>query len=226
MKSVSLSGTLRAYVGKKDARMHRKENKVPCVLYGGKEQIHFVAEEKLLAKIMHTPATYIMNVNVGGTVHDCIIQDVQYHPVTDRMLHVDFLQIIPEKPVIIGVPVKITGTAPGVLRGGRLIKKMRKLIIKAQLKDLPDELTVSLDSLEIGDSIKVSDMKSDNVTFLDPPNSVIVGVRTARAVVEEVKPGAEGAEAAAAAPAAGAAAAATPAEGAAAAAKKTEAPKK
>ena len=223
MKTVSLSGSLRENVGKKDAKMHRREFKVPCVLYGGEEQIHFVAEEKVLAKIMHSPIAYIYNITVGGQIHDCIVQDVQYHPVTDRMLHVDFMLVVPEKPVIIGIPIKVIGTAPGVLRGGRLIKKMRKLVIKALVQDLPDDLTVSLDGLEIGDSIKVSDMKFDKVTFLDPPSSVIVGVRTARAVVEEVVPGAEGA---AAAPAVAGAAPGTAAPASAEGAKKGETPKK
>ena len=208
MKKVSLSGSLRENVGKKDAKMHRKAFQVPCVVYGGKEQIHFVADEKMLMKIMHTPVAHIFELNVGGKKHSTIVQDVQYHPVTDRMLHVDFMEIIPEKPVIIGVPIKVSGTAPGVLRGGKLIKKMRKLVIKALVQNLPDEINVSIDGLEIGDSVKVSNMTLENVTFLDPASSVIVGVRTARAVVEEVLPGQEGAAAAAAAAGAAPAAAA------------------
>jgi large subunit ribosomal protein L25 len=164
-------------------------------------------------KIMHSPVAYIYELSVDGKKHNTIVQDVQYHPVTDRMLHVDFMEIIPEKPVTIGVPIKVTGTAPGVLRGGRLIKKMRKLVIKAMVQYLPDEITVSIGGLEIGDSVKVSDMVLENVTFLDPASSVIVGVRTARAVVEEVLPGQEGAAAVAttAAPGAVAAPAAAPA---------------
>lgn len=205
MKTVSLSGSLRENVGKKDAKMHRKAFNVPCVMYGGKDQIHFVAEEKLLMKIMHTPVAHIFELSVGGQKHSTIVQDVQYHPVTDRMLHVDFMEIIPEKPVTIGVPIKVSGVAPGVLRGGRLIKKMRKLVIKALVQNLPDEIGVSIDGLEIGDSVKVSDMVLENVTFLDPASNVIVGVRTARAVVEDALPGAEGAAAGAAAPAAAAA---------------------
>lgn len=207
MKTVSLSGSLRENVGKKDAKMHRREFKVPCVMYGGKEQVHFVADEKVLAKIMHSPVAYTFELNVGGHKHSTIVQDVQYHPVTDRMLHVDFMEIMPEKPVTIGIPIKVTGTAPGVLRGGKLIKKMRKLVIKALVQHLPDEITVSIDGLEIGDSVKVSDMKQEHVTFLDPASSVIVGVRTARAAVEATVPGAEGAAApGAAAPAASGAA--------------------
>jgi large subunit ribosomal protein L25 len=192
MKTVSLSGSLRENVGKKDARKNRRDFKVPCVMYGGKEQVHFTADEKTLMKVMHTPVAHIIELDVNGTVHPTIVQDVQYHPVTDRLLHVDFLQILPEKPVVISVPVKITGTAPGVLRGGKLIKKMRRLKIKALMPSLPDDITLSIDNLEIGDSIKVSDLKIDNVTFLDPASSVIVGVRTARAVVEEATPGTEG----------------------------------
>jgi large subunit ribosomal protein L25 len=215
MKSVSLSGSLRENVGKKDAKKNRREFMIPCVLYGGKEQVHFIIDEKALVKAMHTPVVYTFNLNISGKEYSTIIQDVQYHPVTDRMLHVDFLEILPEKQVTIGIPVKIIGTAPGVLRGGRLIKKMRKLLVKALVQDLPDEVVISIDGLEIGDSVKVSDTKMDKVTFLDPASSVIVGVRTARQVVEEAAPAAEEAAAAEGA-------AAAPAEGA----KKAEAPKK
>ena len=204
MKTVSLSGSLRENVGKKDAKMHRKDFKVPCVVYGGKEQIHFVADEKSLMKVMHTPVAHLFALNISGKKLNTIVQDVQYHPFTDRMLHVDFMEIIPEKPVTIGIPIKVVGVAPGVLRGGKLIKKMRKLVVKALVQHLPDELNVSIDGLEIGASVKVSDMVLENVVFLDAPSSVIVGVRTARAVVEEALPGTEGAAAAGAAPAAAA----------------------
>jgi|ERR1035438_1194749 large subunit ribosomal protein L25 len=189
MKTVSLSGSLRENVGKKDAKKQRVENKIPCVLYGGKEQIHFAADDKLFRKIIFTPEVYLVKLNIAGTEHDTIIQDVQYHPVTDRILHADFLELPADKPVTIAIPVKMEGTAPGVLKGGRFIYKMRKLKIKAMAKDLPDYIMISIDSLEIGDSVKVSDVKRDDVTFLDPPNSVILGVRTARAVVEEVSAG-------------------------------------
>jgi large subunit ribosomal protein L25 len=194
MKSVSLSGSPRAGVGKKDARNNRREGHVPCVMYGGKEQIHFVADEKELMRVMHTPVVTLFNLEVGGKTYPTIVQDVQYHPVTDRLLHVDFKQILPEKPVTIGVPIRITGTAPGVLRGGKLVKKLRKLTIRALVQHLPDELVVSIDTLDIGQSLKVSDMAMDNVTFLDAPSTVIVTVRTARSVVEETGPGAEAAK--------------------------------
>jgi large subunit ribosomal protein L25 len=196
MKSVSLSGSLRENVGKKDAKKHRREFNVPCVVYGGKEQVHFVASEKELMKLMHSPVIHIFTLNISGKKYSTIVQDVQYHPVTDRMLHVDFMEIVAEKPVIIGVPIKVVGTAPGVLRGGKLVKKMRKLTIKALVQNLPDVVEVSIDTLDIGGTMKVSDMTLENVTFLDAASSVILSVRTARTVVEETGPGAEGAAAA------------------------------
>jgi large subunit ribosomal protein L25 len=194
MKTVSLSGSLRENVGKKDAKKHRVEGKIPCVLYGGKEQVHFVADDKLFRKIIFTPEVYLVKLVIAGNEYDTIIQDLQFHPVTDRILHVDFLEIMPDKPVTIGVPVKLTGVAPGVLKGGKLITKMRKLKVKALSKDLPDSVTLSIDALDIGDSVKVGDVKRDNILFLDSPASVIVGVRTARAVVEEVPAGEVAAE--------------------------------
>lgn len=194
MKTVSLSGSLRENVGKKDAKKNRRIGKVPCVMYGGKEQLHFVVDEKSLKKIVFTPEVYIINLNIDGKIHDTILQEAQYHPVTDNFLHFDFLEILPDKQVIIGVPVKAEGTPTGVLKGGRFINKMRKLKVKAMAKDLPDFIPINTDDLDIGDSVKVMDIKLENVTFLDSPNSVIVGVRTARAVVEEVVPGAPVAE--------------------------------
>jgi large subunit ribosomal protein L25 len=197
MKTVSLSGSLRENVGKKDAKKHRAEGKIPCVLYGGKEQIHFVADDKLFRKIIFTPEVYLVNLHIGDQVFETLIQDVQFHPVTDKILHVDFLQILPDKPVTIGVPVKVEGTAPGILKGGKFLMKLRKLKIKALSKDLPDSVLLNISGLDIGDSIKVSDISRDNITFLDGPNNVVVGVRTARTVVEEV-PGVPAAEGAAA----------------------------
>jgi len=193
MKTVSLSGSLRGNVGKKDAKKHRREGNVPCVMYGGKEQIHFVANEKSLAKIMNTPIVSLVRVQIGDKEYHTIFQDVQYHPVTDHLLHVDFLEIQPEKPVIIGVPAKLVGVPAGVLKGGKLNRKMRKLKVKALVDDLPDYIDVDVEALEIGQSIKVSDLTLDKIAFLDSPSSVIVAVRTARVLVEEAPAVEEGA---------------------------------
>lgn len=198
---------------------------IPCVMYGGKEQVHFIIGEKNLRKIIFTPEVYIVKIDIGGNVYDTVIQDVQYHPVTDHFLHVDFLEVLPGKPVVISIPVKLTGTSSGVLKGGKLHAKMRKVKVKAMIDDLPDDVTLDISNLEIGDSIKISNLQKDKIEFLDPSSNIVVGVRTARAIVEEVpsvEVAAEGAAApaeGAAAPAAGKGAPGAPAKGAAPAGK-------
>jgi len=206
MKTVSMSGSLRESVGKKDAKKSRREGKVPCVLYGGKEQIQFVMEEKLFIKILFTAEVYLLKINIGEKEYNAVMQDIQYHPVTDKVLHADFLEILPGKKVTIAIPVKVEGVAPGVLNGGKLNTKLRKIKIKGLIEDLPDFVTVNINELNIGDSIKVRDVINDKLEFLDMPGSVIVSVKTARgATAEEAAEDAaaaakvaEGAEAAAA----------------------------
>ena len=117
-----MSGSLRENVGKKDAKKHRKEGNVPCVLYGGKEQTHFIVTELGFKKLVFTPDVFIVNLNIDGTEYKSILQDVQYHPVTDRVLHADFLEVVPNKPLIVGLPLTFEGTSPGVIRGGKMIK--------------------------------------------------------------------------------------------------------
>ncbi len=194
MKTVSMSGALRAHVGKKDAKKNRREGKVPCVIYGGKEQIKFLMDEKFFIKILFTDEVYLLKIDIEGKEFDAILQDIQYHPVTDKVLHADFLEILPGKKVTIAVPVKVEGVAPGVLQGGKLNKKLRKIKIKGLVEDLPDFITVNIDNLSIGDSIKVKDVKNDKLEFLDMPGSVVVSVKTARGATAEE----EAAEAAAA----------------------------
>jgi len=200
MKTVSMSGSLREGVGKKDAKKIRREGKVPCVLYGGKEQIQFLMDEKFFIKILFTAEVYLLKINIDGKEYDSILQDVQYHPVTDKVLHADFLEILQGKKVTIAIPVKVEGVAPGVLQGGKLHKKLRKIKIKGLVEDLPDSFTVNIDQLNIGDSIKVKDVKNDKLEFLDMPGSVIVSVKTARGATaeEEAEDAAAAAKAAAA----------------------------
>lgn len=194
-----MSGSPRENVGKKDARRNRKEGRVPCVIYGGEEQLHFTMDEKEFGKLIFTPETYLVKLSIGEKEFTAILQDVQYHPVSDHVLHADFLEVMEGKPLVTALPLQFTGTSKGVLRGGRLIKKFRKLKVKGMLKDLPDLIEIDITKLNIGQSILVRDMKRDNITFLDPENAVIVGVKTARVVVaaedeEEAEGGAEGAE--------------------------------
>lgn len=201
MKTVSMSGSLRGNVGKKDAKKARKDGMVPCVLYGGKEQVHFIMEEKAFKPVLFTPDAFLINLEVGGKKHDVILQDVQYHPVTDSLLHADFMEIIPGKTVKVSIPILITGVSKGVLRGGKLVKKFRKLLVKGLVENIPDNIEVDITKLEIGAAIKVSDIKVKNIDLLDPPSAMVVTVRTARVLAsgtedeEEETSGSEATEA-------------------------------
>lgn len=197
MKTVSLSGSPRGNVGKKDAKQARKEGKVPCVVYGGQEQVHFYLEETDFKTILFTPDTYRIKLNVEQKEHDVILQDIQYHPVTDSVLHADFFEISADKPLKVSIPVELTGTSKGVLRGGKLVMKFRKLLVKGLIGNIPDKIVVNITKLDIGASIKISDVKVENVELLDPRNAMVVTVRTARVVAaadEEDEEGAAGGE--------------------------------
>ena len=219
MKSVSISGSPRANVGKKDATALRNAKQVPCVLYGGKEQIHFAVLAADFKDLIYTPDVNVVDLNVAGKKYNAIMQEAQFHKIQDQILHVDFLEITPGKPVVMNIPIKTTGTSPGVRAGGKLVKKLKTLKAKGLVEKMPDTINIAIDSMEIGHSIRVEDIKVDGLTFLNASNITVVGVEITRAVVEEVKvaAAAPAAGAKAAAPAAGAKAAA-PAAGAKAAA--------
>jgi large subunit ribosomal protein L25 len=201
MKVVSMSGSLRENVGKKDARKVRNNGEVPCVIYGGKEQIHFSTDSKSFLKIVFTPEVCFVKIDVDGKEYNTILQDIQYHPVTDIIYHADFMEFSEDKPIVMNVPVKVTGVAPGILKGGKLVQKFRKLKVKALPANMPENIDVSINDLEIGMVVKVADIKADNYTVLDNKNNMIIGVVVTR-VVEEVAPvaGAAAAAPAAAAP--------------------------
>jgi large subunit ribosomal protein L25 len=191
MKTVSMSGSLRENVGKKDAKKQRNEGKVPCVLYGGDEQIHFAIPERDFKDVIFTPYSYIIELNIAGKQYRAVLKDAQYHPVSDKILHVDFIQIFDDKPVAISVPLNFKGVSKGVLRGGRLIRKYRKLFIKALPKDLPDDIVVDITPLGINDSRKIMELKQANIEFLDPPTAIVVAVKSARAVAADEEEEAE-----------------------------------
>ncbi len=198
MKTVSLSGALRAYVGKKDAKKLRREGKVPCVIYGGKEQKHFYLDQKDFKKIIFTPEVFIIKIDLEGTVYETILQDIQYHPVSDFVLHADFLELVPGRPVTLAIPVELQGTAPGVVKGGRLNLKLRKLRLKGLVENMPEHVVLNISKLDIGKSIKVKDISIENVQFLDPANAVVVGVKAARGLTAAELAEGEGEEAEAA----------------------------
>ena len=181
MKSVLLGGSPRTNVGKKDAKAVRAAGKVPCVLYGGKTQVHFAADEAAFKPLIFTDAVQTVELEVGNEKYKAILQDVQYHPISDSILHVDFLEVNDSKPVVIGIPVQVTGNAPGVREGGKLVKKQRKLKVKALLNDLPDTILVDISHLEIGNSVRIKNLDTPKVTFLDGGNIEVVAVTSTRA---------------------------------------------
>ncbi|MCL2041932.1 MAG: 50S ribosomal protein L25 [Bacteroidales bacterium] len=183
MKTVLLSGSPRENVGKKDAKKLRKEGLVPCVIYGGKDQQFFFVKEKDLVKILYSPEVYAIELDIAGTKRTATIKELQFHPVKDVPMHVDFLEVVEGKPVVVSLPVSIVGTSPGVLRGGKLQKKLRRLAVKGLINDIPDKITVDISPLDIGSSIRVKDIKVENLTLLDTESSVVVGVQTARGAV-------------------------------------------
>ncbi len=180
MKTVSLSGSLRENVGKKDAKKMRREEKVPCVIYGGKEQVHFVLPEKDFKKILFTPEAFNILITIDGKEYSTILQEVQYHPVSDRVMHADFMEIIAGKPITVSIPVQYEGTAPGIIKGGRLTTAMRKMRLKGLLENIPEVITLDISKLDIGNSIKVRDIHPENLQLLDIQGAVVVSVKTAR----------------------------------------------
>ncbi len=204
MKSITINGSQRESVGKKATKALRDAGKVPCVVYGGEAPIHFSADELSFSKLVYTPDVHTVVIDVEGKKVDAILQDIQFHPVTDRILHVDFYQISDEKEVMLEIPVRITGVAAGVRNGGTLRIVSRKLRIKAIPSNLPDIIEVDITEMKIGDKLYVTTAASDKYTILHSDNEVICQVRTSRtAVVDEVEEegeeGAEGAEGAEAA---------------------------
>ena len=213
MKSVSISGSPRANVGKKDATALRNAQQVPCVLYGGKEQIHFAVLSSDFRNLIYTPDVNVVDLEIAGKKYNAILQEAQFHKIYDQLLHVDFLEITPGKPVTMNIPVKTTGTSPGVRAGGKLVKKLKTLKAKGLIEKMPDTINIAIDAMEIGHSVRVEDIHIEGLTFLNASNITVVGVETTRVVAAEEAKAAPAAGAKVAAPAAGAKAAA-PAAGA------------
>ena len=221
MKSLAITGARRAAKSKQEIKSLRAEGKVPCVLYGGKEQIHFSVPALTLKNLVYSPDVHLVDLDIEGSTHRAVMKELQFNTVNDRLIHIDFMEVHEDKKVTVEVPVRLKGTAVGVRAGGQMLHKMRKLKISALPKDLPDQFEIKVDDMQIGQTVRVRDMKLDGVTFLDIPAAAIVAVKTARAVVEETPVAVASTEGAA--PAEGAAA---PAEGAAPAADAKAAPAK
>lgn len=197
MRTVEIIGYKRANLGKSDAKRLREESQVPCVLYGGKEQVHFYAPMILFRELVYTPEAAFVKVNVEGQEYSAILQDVQFHPVSEIILHADFLLLQDDKAIKMDIPVKFTGDAPGLLEGGKLMVKLRKVTIKALPENMPESITLDISGLNLGKSVKVGDI---DVKDFEIQNSVRVTIATVdipralKAADDEEEEGEEGEE--------------------------------
>ena len=181
MKSISIKGTKREVVGKKETKRLRAEGLVPGVLYGGDEPVHFYAPEKEFKSLIYTPNVYLVDLDIDGTVIQSIIQDKQFHPVREQLLHVDFLRTTDDKTIKVEIPVKVEGFAKGIRNGGKLKVNLRTLKVKGMVKYLPDTININVDDLDIGQSYKVSSLKRENLEFLNAQAVPVITIMITRA---------------------------------------------
>ena len=200
METIEIIGYKRANLGKKNSNKLREEGNVPCVVYGGDEQIHFHAPMILFRELVYTPGANFVKLNIEGIEKDVILQDIQFHPVSEVILHADFLELQDNKKVKMDIPVKIIGDSPGVQQGGKILIRIRKLSVLAYPKNMPSFVEVDISELQLGKSIKVEDILNEQFEILNSPLVSIVSVNIPRVKIEieedeeEVDEGAEGAE--------------------------------
>ena len=199
MKSITINGSQRESVGKKATKALRNAGQVPCVLYGGDKSMHFSAPELAFSKLVYTPNAHTVVIALDkDNTFDAVLQDIQFHPVTDKILHVDFYRLFEDKEIAMDIPVHVIGTSKGVLNGGILRKNRRKLRVKALPKNLPDFLEADITPLKIGSKLYVTALEGEGYSILHSDNTVVVQIKTARTAVvedddeEELEEGAEG----------------------------------
>ena len=185
MKSVSISALKRVDLGKKEAKLSRAAGNIPCVMYGGKTNQHFTVKENALNNLVYTPKVYSVAIDIEGTIINALIKDIQFHPVTDRILHIDFIELVPGQEVNTFIPVVFEGSSIGVRNGGKLRTTLRKLSVRATPENLPDNVTLDISEMTIGEKVYVRDIEAANFDVLTAGSAVIVSVKTARGVVDE-----------------------------------------
>ena len=181
MKTLQISAVSRIDYGKKAAKAVRREGMIPCVLNGAGQAISFSVDVKAVKPLIYTPASYIVELTVEDKTYQAVMREVQFHPVREEILHIDFYQIQPGKPVAIAIPVRLTGNAEGVKVGGKLVLSARKLVVSAPVEMLPDEITVDVTSLGVGKTIFVGDLEIEGLKFLTPATTAVCAVRVTRA---------------------------------------------
>jgi large subunit ribosomal protein L25 len=185
MKTVALTGELRSDLGSKYSRAMRNEGKVPCVLYGGGDHIHFFVYSPDFKALVYTPNTYKVQLTIEGKKYMAILHDMQFHPVNEAILHADFLAVDEKNPITVSIPVTVEGNSPGVRAGGKLIQKIQRLKIKGLIKDIPDSIVINIDGLDLGQSTKVKNVEVPNIQILDNKDNAIVSIKMTRNVVKE-----------------------------------------
>ncbi len=180
MKRISISAEKRTELGKKSTRDLRKIDHVPCVMYGGAEVIHFHAHENDFRHIIYTPTAFIVELNLQGTTHKAVMQEIQFHPVSDKLNHIDFVEVFDDRPVTVELPIQLVGAAIGIKNGGKPRQRRRVLKVRGLIQHLPDALDVDITNAEIGDVIKVGDLSYDQLEILDPSRSMVFAVVSSR----------------------------------------------
>lgn len=211
MKTIEIKGSFRKELGKKSTKLLRKEDNVPCVIYGKEKNIHFHAHENSFKNLVYTHEAHLVKLSLDDKEYKAVLKDMQFHPVSDKILHADFIEIFDNKPVIISIPVKVLGDSVGVIAGGKLSIRRRTLKVKGLAPDLPEFLPVDITDLKIHQSVKVGDLSFPKIELLDPKISTVLSVATSR-VVQKTEEETLAEEAAATAATEAAAAATAPAE--------------
>ena len=181
MRIVSMSGALREHVGKKDAKALRREDRVPCVMYGKGEQLMFSVAQTAFDRIIFNPEPCFVEIDLGGAKHQAMLKDIEYHPVTEIVYHADFYEMSDDKPIVMSIPVHTTGTSVGVMKGGKLAYKQKRLNVKALPADMPSEIVVDITKLDVAQRIKVQDIPTNKFEFLNPKSSEVLVVNSTRA---------------------------------------------
>ncbi len=202
MKTITIEAQRREELGKKSTRDLRKMDHVPCVMYGGPEVIHFHAHENDFRHIVYSPTAYLIEVKIGGKSHRAVLQDLQFHPVTDKLFHMDFVEVFDDKPVTVELPIHLVGSSIGIKNGGKSRQRRRVLKVRGLIEHMPEALDLDITKVDIGDVVKIGDLSYENLEILDPPRSMVYAVVSSRVSMKGMEieePEAEGEEGEAAA---------------------------
>ena len=187
MKTLEIKGSLRENTGKKDSRQLRNAGKVPCVLYGGEENVHFSANGIDFKELVYSADAYMVKLTVGDKQYETVVQDIQFHPVRDEIIHVDFVQVFKDKPVTVSLPIRLTGSSIGLKNGGKLRQRRRHMKIRALIDNIPEHFDIDMTNVDIGEFLKVGDLKYENIEILDPHRAMVVGVVSSRLVAKGLR---------------------------------------